>query len=426
MIQIKKVLLISIVLVMVFSFSFVTCAEESIKILGTLPLSGAAGNLGPGYDRAMKLAVKEINEAGIDGFSKIEYKVIDQETKPSVLQQKLRREMQVWKPDIAGGTALETTIRVLCETGPSVEMPMFVGGHLSMAKYMPPGNVPVSKWVQYHGYSDFYAGQIAGEFFEEMGVKKVAFVGGDYDWAYSNSMGLKAYWEENGKPFEIGPVLYTPLDKTDFSTEVSIIKEAKPDALFSPYMGAGWFSFAKQLRQAGGMPEYFLYGTTYSNMGGAKITGAYGAENIYVLADHNPESDEWKQFVRKWKDEYGEDAYPDAYTNNYYQMIYWFKEVFEKAGTKDPHKLVETMQNTSFQNVCISPTGPMGPYGSNMGAKGSIIKFVSGSSELDPSFDLHPELVKVVEVPKDNIKELLEKMKDMTKLETGEEYKSSK
>ena len=33
---------------------------EPIRILGTVAFSGAAGNIGPAYDRAMKLAVKEI------------------------------------------------------------------------------------------------------------------------------------------------------------------------------------------------------------------------------------------------------------------------------------------------------------------------------------------------------------------------------
>lgn len=419
----KKILITALLAcVITFMLGLSSFAEEPIKILGTIPMSGAAGNLGPAYDRAIRLAVKEINEAGIDGFSHIEYKIIDNETKPSVLQQKIRREVQGWKPDIAGGCALETTIRVLCEAGPEYHLPMFIGGHLSMAKYMPPGEVQTSKWVAYYGYADYFAGQLAGKFFEEMGAKKVAFVGGDYDWGYSNGMGLKAYWENNGQPYEIGPVLYTPLDKTDFSTEVAIIRDEKPDALFCPYMGAGWFSFAKQLRDAGAMPEYFLYGTTYSNMGGAKITGAYGAENIYTLADHNPESKEWMDFVQKWKEAYGKEAYPEAYTNNYYQMIYWIKEVFEKAGTKDPEIIIETMQNTSFQNVCISPMGPLGPYGSNTGAKGAVVKFVPGSSELDPSFELHPELVKIYEIPDKNVLEILEEIKDMKKLEKDGSY----
>jgi urea transport system substrate-binding protein len=400
--------------------------DKVIKILGTVSQSGAAGNIGPAYDRAMRLAIKEINAAGIKGFDKIEYKAIDIETKPSVFSRKLKREIQNWKPDVAAGAALETTIRVPCKDAPRYKLPYFVGGHLSVTKYIPPGNVPVSKWVNYYGYASFFAGQIAGKFFHQMGVKKVAFLGGDYDWGYSNSMGLKDYWEKNGKPFEIVPVIYTPLDKTDYSTEVQLIKDAKPDGLFCPYSGAGWFSAAKQLEAAGVKPKYFLYGTTYSNMGGAKITGVEGAKNIYTLADHDPGSQEWKDFVKRWKAEYGEKAYPEAYTNNYYQAIYWAIKAIEAAGSKDPEKIIEAMNKTSFQNVCISPMGPMCPYGSNWGAKAGIVKFEEGAGELDPSFGLHPVLVETFQTPKMDMKQVMEQVKGMERLMSGKSYPMGK
>ena len=395
---------------------------EPIRILGTVAFSGAAGNIGPAYDRAMKLAVEEINAAGIKGFSGIEYKVIDTETKPSVLQRKLEREVAAWKPDVMGGAALETTISPLCVLAPKYKIPTFVGGHLSMSKYLPPGEVPVSKWVVYYGYSDYFAGQLAGKFFHEMGAKKVALFAGDYDWGYSNGMGLKAYWEKNGRPFEIAPVIYTPLDKTDYTTEVLIMKSEKPDGVFIPYTGAGWFSVAKQLKDAGALPRITLYGTTYSNMGGAKITGAYGAENIYTLADHDPTSPAWAEFVKRWKAKYGEQAFPEAYTNNYYQVIYWIKEVYEKAQTKDPDVIIDLMQKTSFQNVCISPMGPLDGFGNNAGAKGAIIQFAPGAGELDPSFPLHEELVRVYETPKQTMQQILSELKGFKKLESSEKY----
>jgi len=396
--------------------------EPTIKILATVDFSGAAGNIGPGYDKAMRLAIAEINAQGVDGFSKIEYKAIDCETSPSVTESKLRREVLTWKPDVAGGAALETTIRVLCSKGPEYQLPTFIGGHMSMTKYIAPGEVPLTPWVAYYGYSDYWAGQFAGRFFHEMGAQRVGIIGGDYDWGYSNGIGLKAYWEQNDHPFEIVSVIYTPLDKTDYSTEVQLIKEANLDALFIPYTGAGWFSLAKQLRDAGARPEIILYGTTYSNLGGAKVTGAYGAEGIYTLCDHDPATPEWAAFVERWKAAYGDQSYPDAYANNYYQMIYWLKKVFETAGTNDPETIIKTMHQVSFQNVCISPMGPLGPYGGNLGAKGGVLKFEPGSSDLDPSFGLSPVLVKTYDPPDFNGLAVLEIVKGITKLEPGESY----
>jgi phosphomevalonate kinase len=103
-------------------------------------------------------------------------------------------------------------------------------------------------------------------------------------------------------------------------------------------------------------------------------------------------------------------------------VIYWIKEVFEKAQTKDPQVIVDLMQKTSFQNVCISPMGPLDGLGNNWGAKGAIVKFVPGSGELDPSFPLHEELVKVYETPKQTMTQILDEMKGMKKLESNESY----
>ena len=109
--------------------SHVALAEEEpvIKILGTIALQGAAANIAPPYDRAMQLAIAEINAAGIEGFSKIEYKVIDTETDPGKFRQKLLREIQTWQPDVTGGCALETEIRIPCELAPQYKLLSFVG-----------------------------------------------------------------------------------------------------------------------------------------------------------------------------------------------------------------------------------------------------------------------------------------------------------
>jgi ABC-type branched-subunit amino acid transport system substrate-binding protein len=396
-----------------------TSETNTIRILGTMPLSGDAANIGPPYDKAVRLAIDEMNAAGVSGFAGIDYELDDTETKPSVLTQKLQRAEASYDPDMEIGCALETEISVPCVLAPKFKLPVIVGGHLGMSKYQPPGEVPLTNWVCYYGYADYFCGYLAGQFFAKNGAKKVAYVAGDYDWGYSNGIGLRSFWEDNGKPFEISPVIYTPLDKTDFSTESQSIKAEEPDALYCVYMGAGWFSFPKQLRDADAVPKYFLYDPTYSNLGGAIVTGAYGAEGIYTLADHDPDSRAWADFVKRWKRKYGHNAYPEAYTNNHYQATYWFVEACKKAGQKgvaDHDTLIDTMHRTSFQNVCISPMGPLDPYGGNVGATAAIIQFQKGAGPLQPSFPLHDVLIEKTPTPEKTTKEVLDIMKGISRL----------
>jgi hypothetical protein len=72
--------------------------------------------------------------------------------------------------------------------------------------------------------------------------------------------------------------------------------------------------------------------------------------------------------------------------------------------------------------VCISPMGPLDGYGNNWGAKGAVIQFVPGASDLDPSFPLHPALISVYETPKQTMPQILEELKGMKKLESNEKY----
>ena len=52
------------------------------------------------------------------------------------------------------------------------------------------------------------------------------------------------------------------------------------------------------------------------------------------MADHDSSSQAWREFVKQWKAEYGENAYPEAYTINYYQAVYWFIKAIESVGAR--------------------------------------------------------------------------------------------
>ena len=420
------ILFLSVILIFVCLYhqGFVySQAEPEIKFLGTVALTGEAATVGVNYDRAIRLAIEEINEEGLEGFSRINYRTIDTETSPSALASKLHREVQRWGPHIAGGTALEPTIRVLCEASQSHKIPMFIGGYKGLSKYIPPGEVPLTDWMTYQNYTDFHAGYFAGKFFHDRGAEKVAFIGGDYDWGYGNSTGLLYYWMENDQPFEITPVQYVPTDRADLSSEVRIIKEADPDALFIVFTGDSFFSLPNQLLDADAKPETILYSVVYSNLGAAMITGEDGARDVYALSTHDPDSDSWRDYVHRWQDAYGARSYPEGYSHNYYQMVHWFRKVFEEAGTTDPEVIRETVKRVSFDGVNIGTTGPIDEYGFNMNSIASIVQFVDGSSDLAPDFGLKPVLAETFEIPSGlNSYRALEIMKEIGRLRSEESY----
>jgi ABC-type branched-subunit amino acid transport system substrate-binding protein len=403
---------------------------RKLKFLTTTAMSGPFAGFGVEYDKAIRMAVEEANKRGLkNGWDGIEYKVVDTEAKPSLTQQKLLREAKTWKPDAVFGGVLETDLRIWNVRLPRLKIPGLVGGHMGMSKHMPPGEVPLSKWVMYYGFPGYYSGWLAGKVFHKMGVKRVGFIGGDYDWGYDNSAGLKAYYLENGKPFDLVMIGYTPLDKADMTVEAIQVKKAKIDGLFVAYSRAGWFSIPAALKDINAFPEYFVYEVSYSNIGNAKISGAYGAEGVYTIGDHNPKSKDWRDFVTLWRKYYGAQSYPGAYTGNQFTSTNFAIKAFEKMGpnVKDPDKIVENLQKTVHKDVLFSPMGPIGPFGGNHGAKATLVKFVKGADKtMDPEFPIHEELQGVYELEKWNAKDLMQKMKKLGKMENGDVYPAAK
>jgi hypothetical protein len=70
--------------------------------------------------------------------------------------------------------------------------------------------------------------------------------------------------------------------------------------------------------------------------------------------------------------------------------------------------------------------GPLDGWGNNAGAKGAVVKFVPGVSDLDPSFPLHPELIKVYNTPDTPLPEIVKEMTGYKKLETGVVYEGAR
>ena len=170
------------------------------------------------------------------------------------------------------------------------------------------------------------------------------------------------------------------------------------------------------------MPPFLVMGAGYESLGAAQVTGESGAENIYSYTMVDPDTEEWAGFVKRWKGMYGEKSYPFSFSASAYDTMYWIKEVYEKAGHKDPEGILEVMEKTSFKKVGIGAMGPKGLYGANKGAVVGIMQFKPGATELHPSFGLHEALVAKYDVPGHDLPELIEKVKGMERLLPGKSY----
>ncbi|OUC08201.1 ABC transporter substrate-binding protein, partial [Litorilinea aerophila] len=126
-----------------------------------------------------------------------------------------------------------------------------------------------------------------------------------------------------------------PLGGTEFSTIISKIQEAQPDAIFNTLNGDSNVAFFKQFKDAGFTAETLpvmsvsVAEEEVRGIGPENIAGHYTAWNYYQTTD-TPENE---AFVAAYKAAYGEDRVTSDPIEAGYFGVYLWKEMVEKAGS---------------------------------------------------------------------------------------------
>ncbi len=201
--------------------------------------------------------------------------------------------------------------------------------------------------VQYEGLEQspniFYTGAeptqqiIPGVEFlvNKLGAKNIYLLGSDYVFPRTANLIIKAQLKALG--VNLAGEEYVPLGGTEFSTIISKIQDAKPDAIFNTLNGDSNVAFFKQFKDAGftakSLPvmSVSVAEEEVRGIGPENIAGHYTAWNYYETTD-TPEN---KAFVAAYKDAYGQDRVTDDPIEAGYFGVYLWKQMVEKAGSTD-------------------------------------------------------------------------------------------
>jgi urea transport system substrate-binding protein len=199
--------------------------------------------------------------------------------------------------------------------------------------------------VQYEGLESspniYYTGattnqQIipAMDYLAAQGVKTLFLAGSDYVFPRTANAIIKLYAAELG--IEIVGEEYVPLDKDDWTTQVSKIVAADPDFVFNTINGSSNVGFIKAYYDAGLTPETtpiisVSIAEEEAPAMGHEVTGNYASWNYFqsLEAPNNP------GFIERWQ------AYPDSsgVTSDpmeaAYISLYLYKALAEAAGSFD-------------------------------------------------------------------------------------------
>ncbi|MCB0138754.1 MAG: urea ABC transporter substrate-binding protein [Caldilineaceae bacterium] len=191
----------------------------------------------------------------------------------------------------------------------------------------------------------------------ELGAKSIYLLGSDYVFPRTANLIIKAQLEHLG--ITLAGEEYVPLGGTEFSTIISKIEEAKPDAIFNTLNGDSNVAFFKQFKDAGFTAETLpvisvsVAEEEVRGIGAENIAGHYVSWNYYQTTD-TPEN---KAFVAAYKAAYGEDRVTADPIEAGYFGVYVWKALVEAAGSFD----VDAVRAAAKENdiEIAAPGGPI-------------------------------------------------------------------
>ena len=169
----------------------------------------------------------------------------------------------------------------------------------------------------------------------DQGYESIYLLGSDYVFPRTANTIIKAQLEDAGAT--LAGEEYLPLGGTEFSTIISKIQAAEPDAIFNTLNGDSNVAFFKQFRDAGFTPESLpvisvsVAEVEAAGIGAENIAGHLTAWNYYQTVD-SPENE---AFVAAYKEAFGDDRVTaDPIEAGYVSVNIWSK-MAEVAGSVD-------------------------------------------------------------------------------------------
>jgi branched-chain amino acid transport system substrate-binding protein len=355
-------------------------AAEPIKIGVPVGLSGANSVVAPSVVQSAQLAVEEINAKGGVLGRQLTLEVADdasgaagaQKAFDSLVFQKKVDVLISMETSAARNAALPIVTRGKV---PYIYTSFYEGKSCSPFMY-------VNAWVP-----EQQVPPIVDYFNKEKGAKKFFLIGSDYAFGRGMLAFTKAYIEKTG-----GKVVgeeYLPMDGSDWTSIISKLKSAAPDALItSTAGGAPNVTLTKQLRAAGvALP----YGNLAVDEGTAKGMGT-DAEGIYLSASYvtGIDSAANKSFMAAMQKKFGAELKtPNDLSVPEYEAVYAYKAAAEKAGSTEQAKVLKALGEVSVEgprgkiDMSKQHHAPLTMYLGQVQADGSV-KVIKSFPNVDP------------------------------------------
>lgn len=325
----------------------IAAAADTIKLGSILDTSGIFDAYGKPMDMAMRLAVKEINDAG--GLNGKEVEIVSYDTQSDMAlytqfgQQLVRKD----KADIVHGGILSASREAIRQT-------MRKAKTLYFYNVLYEGGV-CDRNIFINGVTPAQQVEALVPFaMERAGGKKVYILAADYNYGQITAKWIQKYVEDNGG--EVVAVDFFPLDVADFGSTIAKIQGAAPDLVIAPLVGGAHLSFFRQWAAAGMKDKIPLASTTMGVGNEHKVLTPEEGNGIMVAYNYSQELDTAanRAFKEAWAEAYGDSSAIHEIAVSNYQGVKMWAEAVKKAGSTDRDAVIAALEEG------LSIDGPAG------------------------------------------------------------------
>lgn len=244
----------------------VSAEEDAVKVGLILSLSGPGSVLGQEMQKGADLALEMLD--GKLGGKAAEFIYEDDQRKPDVGKEAAERLTRSEDVDVVIGSSFSNVMM-------AIHRPITRAGKIVLSPNPAPAPLAGERCDPNYFAVPFQNDQLAeavGLQLTKEGVKSAFILAPNYQAGRDLLEGFKRTYDG-----EILGEIYTPLEQTDFSAELTQVKSADPEAVFVFYPGGLGIQWVKQYAQAGLKDDIPLYSAfTYFNGAALNAIGEAG------------------------------------------------------------------------------------------------------------------------------------------------------
>ena len=327
-----------------------THAQKAIKVAMINTSTGGAALYGLAGIEGAKIAVAELNAAGGLLGQKVEMIVRDDAAKPDVGAREirdviLREEVAAVFGPVSSGVllAMSEVVRenktILIAHTSNTERAFVERGHRYIFSVVP---------------HTFIEGSAMGQYMAQKPYKTYMIVGPDYEFGHIQAEAFERRLKENKKEVEIVGRVWPKLGETDFTSYITAIIAAKPDAVYGNLFGSDLIAFTKQAKGYDFFKKFpfaALYDVdTLQGLGKDAVEGVIGYERgpFHVIRKLAP-SQRLEDFITKYRA--SANKYPSTWAINAYDAVMAWAKAVKEASTIDSEKVVDALEGLELDSL---------------------------------------------------------------------------